>query len=142
MRVLEYYEGILFLTTNRVECFDRAFKSRIHLTIQYPKLDRNGRQTLWNTFISKTTLNSGVTDMEGFLDSLASEDLNGRQIKNVVRIALAMASQEGEPLGQRHFEVALDAMKCFDENSEGNVLHTETPLHVDRPVKRPRTSMS
>lgn len=31
LRVLEYYAGILFLTTNRVGTFDEAFKSRIHM---------------------------------------------------------------------------------------------------------------
>jgi hypothetical protein len=37
-RVLEYYEGILFLTTNRVGVFDETFKSRIHLPLYYPLL--------------------------------------------------------------------------------------------------------
>ncbi|KAK6860718.1 hypothetical protein PG995_004354 [Apiospora arundinis] len=36
LRVLEYYQGILFLTTNRPETIDYAFKSRIHLSIPYP----------------------------------------------------------------------------------------------------------
>lgn len=44
LRILEYYPGILFLTTNRVGSFDDAFRSRLHLTLYYPKLDR--KQTL------------------------------------------------------------------------------------------------
>ncbi len=31
LRLLEYFQGILFLTTNRVETFDDAFQSRIHI---------------------------------------------------------------------------------------------------------------
>lgn len=38
MRVLDYYPGILFLTTNRVGIFDEAFKSRIHMALYYPPL--------------------------------------------------------------------------------------------------------
>lgn len=33
LRMLEYYKGILFLTTNRIGTFDEAFKSRIHLSL-------------------------------------------------------------------------------------------------------------
>ena len=43
LRVLEYYEGILFLTTNRVGISDEAFKSRIHISLYYPPL--NWQQT-------------------------------------------------------------------------------------------------
>lgn len=38
--MLEYYSGILFLTTNRVGTLDEAFKSRIHMSLYYPPLDR------------------------------------------------------------------------------------------------------
>ncbi|CAK7218198.1 hypothetical protein SBRCBS47491_003428 [Sporothrix bragantina] len=44
LRVLEYYSGILFLTTNRVGTLDEAFKSRIHMSLYYPPLNRT--QTL------------------------------------------------------------------------------------------------
>jgi len=33
LRILEYYSGILFLTTNRVGTIDEAFKSRIHVSL-------------------------------------------------------------------------------------------------------------
>ena len=35
LRTLEYYSGILFMTTNRVRTFDDAFKSRIHVPLKY-----------------------------------------------------------------------------------------------------------
>ncbi|KAI0906742.1 hypothetical protein F4823DRAFT_58803 [Ustulina deusta] len=40
LRVLEYYSGILFLTTNRVGTLDEAFKSRIHVSLYYPPLNK------------------------------------------------------------------------------------------------------
>ncbi|KAG5768318.1 hypothetical protein H9Q72_004086 [Fusarium xylarioides] len=40
LRVLEYYSGILFLTTNRVGILDEAFKSRIHISLYYEPLSR------------------------------------------------------------------------------------------------------
>jgi hypothetical protein len=76
LRVLEYYEGILILTSNRsmirpprsifkmlcylhhvrhadttiVGNFDEAFKSRIQLAIHYPTIDKKGRASIWNNF--------------------------------------------------------------------------------------------
>jgi SpoVK/Ycf46/Vps4 family AAA+-type ATPase len=48
LRVLEYYSGILFLTTNRVGTLDQAFRSRIHLSLYYPQLTRKATVKLWN----------------------------------------------------------------------------------------------
>ena len=47
LRTLEYYEGILFLTTNRVEHMDPAFASRIHVSLEYPALDAAARAAVW-----------------------------------------------------------------------------------------------
>ena len=55
LRLLEYYEGILFLTTNRMGTFDAAFKSRIHLAIRYYPLSFETRRDLWRSFISSTS---------------------------------------------------------------------------------------
>ena len=38
LRVIEYFEGILILTSNRVGTFDEAFKSRLQLALHYEKL--------------------------------------------------------------------------------------------------------
>ncbi|KAI0138555.1 P-loop containing nucleoside triphosphate hydrolase protein [Hypoxylon sp. NC0597] len=51
LRLLEYYRGMLFLTTNRVEAVDSAFKSRIHLTIKYPHLNAAARRQIWERFV-------------------------------------------------------------------------------------------
>ena len=53
LRVLEYYEGIMFLTTNRVQTFDAAFQSRIHISLDYPELDQKSRKTVWVNFLEQ-----------------------------------------------------------------------------------------
>jgi hypothetical protein len=35
LRELEYYQGIIFLTANRVRTFGEVFQSRIHLQLMY-----------------------------------------------------------------------------------------------------------
>jgi len=44
LRLLEYHQGVLFLTTNRVKSFDSAFHSRISVALKYPDLDVAQRQ--------------------------------------------------------------------------------------------------
>jgi SpoVK/Ycf46/Vps4 family AAA+-type ATPase len=53
LRALEYYQGILFLTTNRVGMFDEAFISRINLTIYYPPFSDKARAEVWESFFQK-----------------------------------------------------------------------------------------
>lgn len=54
LRSLEYYAGILFLTTNRVGSIDPAFKSRIHMSLFYPKFDLEATLKLYSTYIERT----------------------------------------------------------------------------------------
>lgn len=53
LRVTEYYEGIVFLTTNRVSTIDPAFQSRVHVSLEYPELDRNGRKGIWEMLLRR-----------------------------------------------------------------------------------------
>jgi SpoVK/Ycf46/Vps4 family AAA+-type ATPase len=56
LRSLEYYAGILFLTTNRVGGIDPAFKSRIHMSLFYPRLDFAATRKLYEVFIKRTRM--------------------------------------------------------------------------------------
>ncbi|KAL8369867.1 hypothetical protein RB595_000290 [Gaeumannomyces hyphopodioides] len=53
LRILEYYEGILILTSNRVGTFDEAFKSRIQLSLHYEPLNRTQRHKIWKNFFHR-----------------------------------------------------------------------------------------
>ena len=109
LRVLEYYEGFLFMTTNRIADIDPAFESRIHLSLQYSDLDPAGRKIVWKNFlgscIDESASAQGFSGLE--LDKLALHELNGRQIKNVVKSALLLAQRKGERLGFGHVDAVL-----------------------------------
>jgi SpoVK/Ycf46/Vps4 family AAA+-type ATPase len=53
LRALDYFQGILFLTTNRVGAFDEAFMSRIHVQIGYDPLDDHARNAIWENNFRK-----------------------------------------------------------------------------------------
>ncbi|KAF2153176.1 P-loop containing nucleoside triphosphate hydrolase protein [Myriangium duriaei CBS 260.36] len=94
LQQLEYYQGILIMTTNRAETIDPAFQSRIHFCYQYPDLDRVARRHIWQTFLDKSKsdgkIKVGVSDKD--IGELAEIDYNGRQIKNVHSIAAKLAA--------------------------------------------------
>lgn len=53
LRALEYYDGILFLTTNRVSKMDEAFQPRIHLKLYYRPLNRIQTEQIFEANIEK-----------------------------------------------------------------------------------------
>ncbi|KAK3352876.1 cation channel-like protein [Lasiosphaeria hispida] len=87
LRQLEYFQGILFLTTNRVETFDDAFQSRIHIALRYDNLDHRAKKAIFKIFIERVRVLEKM-DLNPFTDedfnTLARHELNGRQIKNTV----------------------------------------------------------
>ncbi|RKK85414.1 hypothetical protein BFJ69_g1558 [Fusarium oxysporum] len=109
LRLLEYFEGVMFLTTNRVSAFDPAFESRIHLTIHYPNLDYTSRLHIWRTFVNIGTDGNSLSEDE--LDELAGVELNGRQIKNVVKTARLLATHERTQLAMGHISTVLRIKK-------------------------------
>ncbi|OOQ90056.1 putative AAA family ATPase [Penicillium brasilianum] len=109
LRMLEYYEGILFLTTNRAENIDPAFESRIHLSLNYKELDATSRRHIWSQLLSRSPNTAVFSDEQ--LDQLAVSHLDGRQIKNTIKTASLLAwSQQGE-LGFEHVQVMLNLRK-------------------------------
>ncbi|KAG0160080.1 hypothetical protein PDIDSM_7607 [Penicillium digitatum] len=62
LSMLEYYEGILFLTTNRTQNIDPAFESRIHLSLTYKDFDAESRRQSWAQFLSHSMNNEAFTD--------------------------------------------------------------------------------
>lgn len=83
LRLLDYYQGILFLTTNRSDVLDPAVLSRVMLRLRYPDLDQNARTVIWRTMFDA----AGMTLTEGSMEELAEDDVNGRQIRNLTRLA-------------------------------------------------------
>ncbi|KAF2498989.1 P-loop containing nucleoside triphosphate hydrolase protein, partial [Lophium mytilinum] len=118
LRVLEYYDGILILTSNRIGTFDEAFKSRVQLAMHYPSLDRDGRWQIWSNFLKSMVRegeNVNIDEVGDKLDLLARYELNGRQIRNTVNTARQLARYKKETLAYAHFETAIDVTNEFEE---------------------------
>ena len=117
--MLEYYRGVLFLTTNRVEVLDKALESRIHLKISYPALDRDARLKVWHNLIELLPPSSVGLD-SGDLALLAERAANGREIKNTIKAAQLLANGQGSPLNLSHIDTVLRITQIGEDFSSSH----------------------
>mmetsp|Transcript_21925 Transcript_21925/g.31460 ORF Transcript_21925/g.31460 Transcript_21925/m.31460 type:complete len:457 (+) Transcript_21925:33-1403(+) len=109
LRLLEYYSGILFLTTNRVESLDPAFQSRVTCALRYDPLSQESRKEIWFNMMRKLDVDVSKIDVE----KLAKHNINGRQIKNTLQLAAALAHHDEIELSQEHLESTIDITTSF-----------------------------
>lgn len=108
LRYLEYFEGLLFMTTNRPGQIDEAFQSRIHITLGLPDLTLDDQADVWDIFIrklkvddkKKDELSHYVRSRPGLRKKLndVNYQMNGRQIRNCMRSAIALANKANRPV--------------------------------------------
>jgi SpoVK/Ycf46/Vps4 family AAA+-type ATPase len=94
LRELEYFQGIIFLTTNLYSTIDTAFRSRVNIHLLFSPLSASSRLVLWRKFLTRLPPRSVDSDVfENALDHLSEDDmhqlalweLNGREIKNAIK---------------------------------------------------------
>ncbi|EGC44236.1 conserved hypothetical protein [Histoplasma capsulatum var. duboisii H88] len=111
LRELEYYRGIIFLTTNLYETIDTAFRSRLNLHLLFSPLTPETRETVWRKFLERMppmaprpgeevdgeqevrSVMKEITDED--LKELAMWQLNGREIKNAAKMAKSWCDYKG-----------------------------------------------
>ncbi|KAI0839056.1 P-loop containing nucleoside triphosphate hydrolase protein [Hypoxylon sp. FL0890] len=152
LRALEYYRGVLFLTTNRVQTFDSAFTSRIHVALHYKSLTDSDREKIWLNSFERLERDSGgkvhvaVATREYAYESRDVQSLrwNGREIRNALQTAVALAETEALEEGSdkvnvtdkhlravvkmsRGFKNFLHRQRLMDDNIEGDDESSEEP---------------
>ncbi|KAF5503164.1 ATPase family AAA domain-containing protein 3B [Colletotrichum fructicola] len=142
LRVLEYYSGILFLTTNRVGDFDEAFTSRIHMSLYYPELSEEKTRRVFKINMDLIRERFALKKRQIIIEEMdigafatqhyinhPSARWNGRQIRNACQTALALAEYQAQGgrhdaimkpdavinLAVEHFETVRDAYLKFAE---------------------------
>lgn len=104
LRVLEYYDGLLFLTTNRTDIVDEAILSRCIAQISYKAPAVEDRANLWMTL-------GGVYDMPVVQDRKMAQRLaerfecTGRDIKGLIRLTIKYARQHKKTAEFKDFEL-------------------------------------
>ncbi len=82
LRVLDQYQGILFITTNRPDVLDPALLSRVTVKFAYPDFDPKARAKVWSHLLTC----AGISISNEDLAQISELPLHGRAIRNLVRI--------------------------------------------------------
>ncbi len=92
LRELEYYRGIIFLTTNLFATIDTAFRSRVDIHLRFDPLAPASRRLLWRKNLARVNGEEGRATGGGLgllaaeeLEELVKWELNGREIKNAIK---------------------------------------------------------
>ncbi|KAL2631859.1 hypothetical protein R1flu_016545 [Riccia fluitans] len=102
LRNLEYYRGVLLLTTNRIPSFDDAFRSRISVFLRYPPLTVDQREKIWTNLLGRAEMIEDIGAIRQLVKDMAVHDLNGREIRNTIRNAQTWSQAINEPLCFKH----------------------------------------
>ena len=151
LRELEYFRGIIFLTTNLYHTIDAAFRSRVSLHLLFRALDKNARESVWTKFLDRMTPHDQSlrqikeVDEDGNDISTEEEDeaksrelmkkpldeedikelalwtLNGREIKNAVKMVRSWCDQKGYTMTLERMESGIKVTSPHaSKEGEGN----------------------
>lgn len=85
LRVLEYYNGVLFLTTNRATVVDDAIASRCTAMVTYEKPTPDAQSKIWAILAEKSKIPLAPDTIKIAVKSLPQ--LSGRDIKNLLKLS-------------------------------------------------------
>jgi len=123
LKFLEYYQGILFLTTNRIRSMDPAVYSRLSLILSYPDLNLAQRETLWRSYCADWKIETA----DGSIERLASMAMNGREIRNALSVAARIFTMgsPGAPLTTKALlPIIVECTKLSDEFDKSSKPHS------------------
>ena len=92
LRVLEYFNGLLFLTTNRVDDIDEAIISRCIAMIKYHPPKDEDRNRLWRVMTQQFMLGVDEPTIQTLVDTFP--DATGRDIKGLAKLVAKFCSQK------------------------------------------------
>ena len=107
----------MFLTSNRIDSLDPAFKTRITLALRYDALDFSARNQIWINLLKSSGFGAAMEHGEFDTEELAQSVLNGREIKNSIRLGMALAAEDGEALSQKILLETVDMLNEYNQQA-------------------------
>ncbi len=101
LRTLEYFSGLLFMTTNRVDDIDDAILSRCIAVIDYQPPGRDDARRLWTALAAQL----GVELPDALVEHLVTvhAGASGRDIKELLKLTSKYCRRKGLPLSREAF---------------------------------------
>ena len=92
LRVLEYFNGLLFLTTNRVDDIDEAIISRCIAMIKFYPPQSDARRKIWQVMVDQFELNVDAVLIDELVEMFPAA--TGRDIKGLAKLAAKFCHQK------------------------------------------------
>ena len=107
LRVLEYYKGVLFLTTNRADLVDDAIASRCLARIDYKAPGPALQARIWRVLADTAVIELSYAVIDNTVARYP--DLTGRDVKNLLKLARLVSDSRKEPISGK----TIDFVKRF-----------------------------
>lgn len=119
LQLLEDYQGIALLASNKKNNIDPAFIRRVRYVLDFGRPDPAQRRTIWRRVLGELLGADALRPLEPAIAVIAmSVDISGAQIKNSVLASLFLARRAQKPVGVEHLLSGVDR----ELNKEGRAL--------------------
>ncbi|ROW07756.1 hypothetical protein VMCG_03439 [Cytospora schulzeri] len=148
LREVEYFRGVLIMTTNRITTFDPAILSRVHHAVNFKELSKPKQADIWELWLEimcekELCEQQGLEEIKGWIHDNwrklkgGGYSLNGREIRNILIVAQTLAWRPGQPC-----KITLEVIKRAYESKvefrqDTEAIHNEaTGLIASKPSRR------
>ena len=106
LRVLEYAQCVLFMTTNLADDVDDAIASRCIVKIGYGVPDADAQRKIWRALADLNHVDLPEDTIAAFV--AAHPRISGRDVKNLLKLASFISARDGRPVDLQALEFALE----------------------------------
>ncbi len=135
LRVLEYFNGLLFLTTNRVDDIDEAIVSRCIALIKFNPPDASARRKIWQVMAGQFGLSLGTALFDELVELFPAA--TGRDIKGLAKLVAKFCQQKQIPPSREVF-IRCSVFRGMDLGLRDNIdiwrLDTGIPAGMTMPL--------
>lgn len=104
LRILEYYNGILFMTSNRATIIDDAILSRATAHIRYEKPEGEELKRIWKVLSTQFQVKMDDALIEKSAKELTG--MSGRDIKNLLKLTRLLSIRREKPVDMEMLKFA------------------------------------
>lgn len=125
LRLLESFDGSLFITSNRASSFDPAALSRVTLAVRFEPLDAAAKTLIWTNMLARIVGDGeGLTAQAALARVTRDFDLarlsqfagSGRAVGVIIRLALGLCGQRRSHLTQTVLDDAIEVWSSFHDD--------------------------
>lgn len=94
LRLIEYYRGVLFMTSNRGDVVDDAIISRATAWVKYELPDTDQLREIWKVLGTQYDVKFSAKDLDTLLANQALASISGRTVRNLLKLARMLQGDE------------------------------------------------